>query len=307
MNQITLTSVFLESRDKLYSKLESLSLPRDYKEIQSVINDHITRLLSGDNAFKESLNASDAEFLNSALHMALSFQQLNLAESIDFKTLSTKIEYNAECTEKKDANDIFENILTLLPALICAFINPWLTLVVGGGTVLVKKSIKTKKGGCKEVFVRERKVDQSHQISEKEINAIVTGIENICSEVDGIISKIRRDRIDLEQKMQDKLLDNSAIEKMYPQILSSLQYLFMEDLKAEEKNQYVQNILFNLQGYGYRVVEYSPMDAGFFAKKINPNVTEATMYLPAIVKDVKGLPVLAAEGVVYIPANSSNS
>lgn len=303
MNQITLTSVFLESKSELYSKLESLSLPKDYKEIQNVVNNHITRLLSGDNAFKESLNASDAELLNSALRMALSFQQLNLAGSIDFKTLSTKTEYDADNNEGKDANEILENTLTLLPALICAFINPWLTLAVGGGTVLVKKSIKMKSGGRKEVFIRERKVDLSHRISENEINAIVIGIENICSEVDGIISKIRHDRIDLEQKMQNKL-DDCSIEKMYPQILSSLQYLFMENMKSEEKNQYVQNMLFNLQGYGYRVVEYSPVDAGFFCKKINPNVKEETMYLPAIVKDVKGLPVLAAEGIVYIPVNS---
>ena len=303
MNQITLTSVFLESKSELYSKLESLSLPKDYKEIQGIVNNHITRLLSGDNAFKDSLNASDAELLNSALRMALSFQQLNLAESIDFKTLSTKKEYDTNSTEKKETNDIFENILTLLPALICSFINPWLTLAVGGGTVLVKKSIKTKNGGRKEVFVRERKIDLSHKISEKEINSIVTGIENICSEVDGIISKIRRDRIDLEHQMQGKL-NNYTIENMYPQILSSLQYLFMEDIKNRAKNQYVQNMLFCLQGYGYRVVEYSVENAGFFAKRINPNVTEETMYLPAIVKDVEGLPMLAAEGIVYIPTNN---
>lgn len=303
MNQITLTSVFLESKSELCSRLESLSLPKDYKEIQNIVNNHITQLLSGDNAFKESLNASDAEFLNSALRMALSFQQLNLTESIDFKTLSAKIEYDTDTNKAKEANDIFENILTLLPALICAFINPWLTLAVGGGTVLVKKVVKTKRGGQKEVFVRERKVDLSHRISEREINAIITGIENICSEVDGIIKKIRRDRIDLENKTQHKL-DECVLERMYPQILSSLQYVFMEDMKSENKSQYVQNILFSLQGYGYRVVEYSTNDSGFFAKKVNPNVTEETMYLPAIVKEVEGLPVLAAEGIVYIPVNS---
>lgn len=300
MESITLTSVFLESKGELRSKLEPLSLPKDYTEIQSIVNNHITRLLSGDNAFKESLNASDAELLNSALRMALSFQQLNLSESIDFKALSMGKEYDID---KKEDNDIFENTLTLLPALICAFINPWLTVAVGGGTVLVKKVLKTKNGDRKVVLVRERKVDMSHQISEREINAIINGIENICSEVDSIIDKIRRDRLDLEHKMQDKL-DECAIEKMYPQILSSIQYLFMENKNSENKNQHIQNMLFNLQGYGYRIVEYSPADAGFFAKKINPNVTEETMYLPAIVKDVEGTPVLAVEGIVFTPANA---
>lgn len=301
MEAITLTSVFLEGKDELRSKLERLSLPKDYKEVQNIVNGHITRLLSGDNAFKESLNASDAELLNSALRMALSFQQLNLAETIDFKSLSTKTMYDVEDGGTKGVDEVFENTLTLLPALICAFINPWLTVAVGGGTVLVKKVLKTKSGARKEVLVRERKVDISHQISDKEIDAIITGIANICAEVDGIIDKIRRDRIDLEHKMQDKL-NECAIEKMYPQILTSLQYLAMEDIKNGTKNQYVQNMLFNLQGYGYRVVVYSAENAGFFAKKPNPNVTEETMYLPAIVKDVEGLPVIAAEGIVYTPS-----
>lgn len=300
MEAITLTSVFLEGKDELRSKLERLSLPKDYKEVQNIVNQHITRLLSGDNAFKESLNASDAELLNSALRMALSFQQLNLAETIDFKSLATKSVYEVDSNESKGADDVFENTLTLLPALICAFINPWLTVAVGGGTVLVKKVLKTKSGARKEVLVRERKVDISHQISDKEIDAIITGIANICTEVDGIIDKIRRDRIDLEHKMQDKL-NECTIEKMYPQILTSLQYLVMEDIKNGTKNQYVQNMLFNLLGYGYRVVEYSEANAGMFAKKPNPNVSEETMYLPAIVKDVEGLPVVAAEGIVYTP------
>lgn len=298
----TLTSVFLESKGDLRSRLEPLCLPKDYKEIQSIVNNHITRLLGGDNAFKESLNASDAELLNSALRMSLSFQQLNLADSIDFKALSTRTEYDVEDKGAKNANDIFENTLTLLPALICAFINPWLTVAVGGGTVLVKKVFKTKSGGRKEILVRERRIDVSHQISGKEIDAIITGIENICSEVDSIIAKIRRDRIDFEQKMQNKL-DACSIEKMYPQILSSLQYLFMEDMKNDTKNQYVQNMLFNLKGYGYRVVGYTAADAGFFAKKPNPNVTKETMYLPAIVKDTASTPTVAAEGIVYIPLN----
>ena len=94
-----------------------------------------------------------------------------------------------------------------------------------------------------------------------------------------------------------------TLENMYPQLLTSLQYLFMEDLKNETKNQYVQNMLFCLQGYGYELVVYSLPTSGFFTKKMNPNVSEETMYLPAIVKDVNGTKIVVAQGVVYIPAN----
>lgn len=101
--------------------------------------------------------------------------------------------------------------------------------------------------------------------------------------------------------MQNKL-DECTLEKMYPQVLASLQYLFMENLKSENKNQYVQNMLFNLQGYGYNVIEYSDATAGFFSKKINPNISEITMYLPAITKDIHGTLSVVREGIVYIPA-----
>lgn len=297
----TLTSVFLQSEGYLREELKSKYLPKDYAEIQKIVNKHIIDLLSGDNEFKNSLNASDAELLNAALRMALSFQQLSLSESIDFKALSTKTEYQINQQEDASSNsDIIENTLSLLPTVICAFINPWLTLAVGGGTVLVKKVINGINGTRKEVLVKERKVDVSHVISNAEIDAIINGIRNICEEIDGIISKIQRDRKDLLSQMENKLED-CTLEKMYPQVLTSLQYLFMENLKSENKNQYVQNMLFNLQGYGYSVVEYSDATAGFFSKKVNPNVSKVTMYLPAITKDVHGTPSVVSEGIVYIP------
>ncbi|WP_300938142.1 hypothetical protein [Bacteroides acidifaciens] len=302
MSATTLTSVFLQSEGALREELSNKYLPKDYAEIQKTVNKHIIDLLSGDNEFKNSLNASDAELLNAALRMALSFQQLSLSESIDFKALSTKTEYQVD--QQADAssnNDIIENTLSLLPTVICAFINPWLTLAVGGGTVLVKKVVRGKNGTRREVLVKERKVDVSHKISSNEIDAIIDGINNICQEIDGIISKIQRDRKDLLAQMENKL-DDCTLEKMYPQVLASLQYLFMENLKSDNKNQYVQNMLFNLQGYGYSVVEYSDATAGFFTKKANPNVSEITMYLPAITKDIHGTPSVVAEGIVYIPA-----
>ena len=85
------------------------------------------------------------------------------------------------------------------------------------------------------------------------------------------------------------------------QYLSAFYYLCTNNLQNETKNQYVQNMLFCLQGYGYELVEYSLPTSGFFAKKMNPNVSEETMYLPAIVKDVNSTKIVVAQGVVYIP------
>lgn len=299
MSAVTLTSVFLKSEEQLKQSLQGLKLPKDYVELQKVVNNHIESLLVKENDFRNSLNASDAEMLTHALRMALSFQKLSLSESIDFKALSIRTDYKVN-QPKNDNTDIIESVLSLLPTVICAFINPWLAVAVGAGTVGAKKFYRQKNG--RKYVIQEIKQDVSRDISQQEIGTILAGIESLCKEIDEIISKIQRDRKDLLNQMQIKQ-EGYTLESMYPQLLASLQYLFMENLKNENKNQYVQNMLFCLQGYGYDLVEYSLPTSGFFAKKMNPNVSEETMYLPAIVKDVNGTKIVVAQGIVYIPAN----
>lgn len=298
MSAVTLTSVFLKSEEQLKQSLQGLKLPKDYVELQKVVNNHIESLLIKENDFRNSLNASDAEMLTHALRMALSFQKLSLSESIDFKALSIHTDYKVN-QPQNDNTDIIESVLSLLPTVICAFINPWLAVAVGAGTVGAKKFYRQKNG--RKYVIQEIKQDVSRDISQQEIGTILAGIESLCKEIDEIISKIQRDRKDLLNQMQIKQ-EGYTLESMYPQLLASLQYLFMENLKNENKNQYVQNMLFCLQGYGYELVEYSLSTSGFFAKKMNPNVSEETMYLPAIVKDVNGTKIVVAQGIVYIPA-----
>lgn len=299
MNTTTLTSVFLKSEEQLVQSLRGLRLPKDYIELQKVVNGHIESLLMSENDFRNSLNASDAEMLTHALRMALYFQKLSLSESIDFKALSLRTEYKVN-EPANDNTDIIENALSLLPTVICAFINPWLAVAVGAGTVGAKKFYRQKNG--RKYLIQEIKKDVSREISQKEVDTLLTGIESLCKEIDDIISKIQRDRKDLLDKIQTKQ-DEFTLENMYPQFMTSIQYLFMEDIKNGTKNQHVQNMLFSLQGYGYELVEYSSSASGFFAKKTNPNVSEETMYLPAIVKNCNGTKVVVAQGIVYIPAN----
>lgn len=297
MSTTLLTSVFLKKQENLKDALKSIELPKGYAELQKVVYDFIESLLISDNDFRNSLNASDAEMLTSALRMSLSFQKISLADKIDFKALSLQTEYKV--TPVGGKNEIIENAITLLPAVVCAFYSPWLAVAVGLGTVGAKKVYYRRKNG-RDYIIQEIPKDISRKITSKEIDAILSGLESLCNEIDEIIAKIQRDRKDLLAQMQNKQ-DGYTLENMYPQILTSLQYLFMEDLKNGTKNQYLQNMLFCLQGYGYELVEYSLANSGFFTKKNNPNVAEETMYLPAIIKNVEGTKVIAAPGVVYVP------
>lgn len=298
METITLKNVFLQSQEKLKASLFGLKLPRDYVELQKIVNSHIETLLVSDNEFSDSLNVSDAEILGLALKMALSFQELTLIDCMDFKSLSFQSEFNVEKKAKREPA-IVENTLSLLPTVICAFINPWLAMVAGLGTIGVKTIYC--KNGCKDAFnIKETRKDISREITNEEIQTILLGIETLCAEIDNIIIKIQRERKELLNNLNSRLGD-CVIEKMYPQILNSLQYIFMEDINNQTKNQNIQNLRFSLQGYGYDVVEYSSSNISFFIKMINPNVANETMYLPAIIKNINGEKVAVAQGVVYVP------
>lgn len=297
MEPISLKNVFIQSEDSLKSSLRGMYLPKNYREVQQVINEHITRLLTENNEFKASLNASDAEYLNSILRMSLSFQKLTFADSVNFAELSTVYEYDIK--ESSDGNaDVLENTITLLPTVITAFFNPWLALAVGGATVLYKKVNPSERN---KPQITKRKIDKSRPITEEMLTEISDTLQTICQEIDDIISKIRRDRSDLIAKYKDEV-ENKTFEKMYPQVLTGMQYLYVENTKNEQKNQNIESMLFQLGVYGYKFLEYSSENAGYFTQQVKFGIDKPEMYLPAIVKEGEdGTLTTAIEGVLYVP------
>lgn len=294
---VSLKNLFIQSEDSLKSSLRCMYLPRDYKEVQQIINEHISKLLEENNEFKASLNASDAEYLNSILRMSLSFQKLTFSDSVNFAELSTVYEYDIKEPEK-NINEVLENTLTLLPTVITAFFNPWLALAVGGATVLYKKVNPSEKG---KTQITKRKVDRSKPITEDLISDISDAIRNICKEIDTVIEKIKRDRSDLVAKYKDEVEDKT-LEKMYPQVLTGMQYLYMENAKNEQKNKNIESMLFQLGVYGYKIIEYSSENDHHFTHLVKYGIEEPEMYLPAIVKEnADGTFTTAIEGIYYIP------
>ena len=294
---ISLKDVFMQSDELLKSLLRGLYLPRDYQEVQRIINEHISKLLTENNDFISKLNASDAEYLNSLLRMSLSFKRLTFSDSINFSDLSTVYEY--DINEAKGRNtDVLENTVTLLPTVISAFFNPWLALAVGGATIIYKKINPSEKG---KTQIIKKKIDKSKPIGEDLLSDISNTIQSICEEIDKIIAKIRRDRSDLISKYKYEV-ENKTLEKMYPQILTGIQYLFMDDLKNEQKNQHIESMLFQLGIYGYKVLEYSLETSPFFTQQVKYGIEKPEMYLPAIVKKNEDETLsLAAEGILYVP------
>ena len=221
-----------------------------------------------------------------------------LFDSLDFVQLSTQYEYDNNNTGSKETKTL-ENTITLLPTVISAFISPWLALAMGGITVLYKRTIPSKNEKIHDVT--KKKVDVSKPIGELMLSQITDAIGNICQEVDKVVAKIRRDRTDVVEQYKFES-DNRTLENMYPQILNGLQYVFMDNFKSGQTNQYIESMIFQLSVYGYHVLKYSQENEGYFAKRVKVGITVPEMYLPAIVKEYEdGTFSVAAEGLLYIP------
>ena len=143
MNQITLTSVFLESKSELYSKLESLSLPKDYKEIQSIVNNHITRLLSGDNAFKDctvltsiTIPANVTELGSSIFEGCISLKSVGFEEGNELKSIPSRAFYGCSALLQiaipANVTEICEDSFAYCAALTSVII-PQEVVTIGNG------------------------------------------------------------------------------------------------------------------------------------------------------------------------------
>lgn len=295
----SLQNVFQQSENELRSSLQGYYLPRDYQEIQLKINEHFTRLLSEDNKFISQLNASDMEYLNSILRMSLSFQKLSFSDSVNYQELSKKTIFeNKKTTSRKDS-DILRDTLSLLPTVVSAFfVKPVYVAIVGGATVLCKRMMSSKKSSAQ---VEYHDIDISEPLTDDMISDISESIREICQEIDHIIDKIRRDRSHLIDRYNNDLA-NKSLEKMYPQLLAGMQYLFMENIRSNQNNQNIENLIFQLGVYGYKVMEYSPENVGHFSQQVKYGIETPEMYLPAIVKENEdGTFTTAKEGILYIP------
>lgn len=304
MTKPKLKSVFDNSKNDLLERLSVLCLPRDYKKIVAVINEHIASLLSDDNEFTKSLDDSEAQILNAALRFAMSTTTSAPSRSIDFEALSISTAYESELPGPSDRNAIVADMAMMLPAVICSFINPWLTAFVGAASVAIKQSLE-KKQKKQNVRPVPQRVDTSRTITTDEMNNIIAGIQNVCEEVDQIVSKIRSDRSARESYWKG-IINEYTLHKKFPSIIQSVQYLFMSDECSEKTKAMIEMLISSLKSYGYSVVEYSTETSGYFKHMKNPGVEVPTMHLPAVVKTADDKTVVAELGVVFIPAGSAN-
>lgn len=295
MDTIMLSDLFRRTSDNLRAELSQFKLPRDYELIQETVSNHINSLFAEGGDYWLSLNKSDAELLSSAMKIATCFQKLTLSNQVNYKELSKKVKQNAVEDNSSEA-EIIANAMTLVPTIICAFINPWLAFAVGGATL----GYKTVSGKSKDKTTKTEITDISKNLSSDTISLIISTLEEICSQVDAIIQKNRSNISELKHRFEEEKKEFS-LDAKYKELLKEIQYLYVKD-SLSSINDTIQNLVMTLNIYGYSIVSYSPDKDVHFTKQIKHGISEPTMYLPAIIKETEdGKMVTAISGVLYIP------
>lgn len=309
----TLREIFLQSEDELKNVLIGKKVPDDYQEIAQIISNHITKLVTSDNSFRNKTTYSEAEYLNYTLQMLIDIQNLSLARLSDNKSALVAWQSPQKSKDKEDS--AYDESALLISSILVggivigAAINPLATLgsIIGLsiGEGLFEKKDKKEKKSSKYPPATTGTVSSGNFISEQTINNICNSIERFCSKIDNLISKIRSDRNELISKYQNKIDDiikGSTLDKKYPQILSSMQYLYMDNKNNDTKNESIATMLFQFASYGYNFLEYSPGNEKFFTSTIKTDIDKPEMYLPAIIMEGEnGKKEAIASGILFVP------
>lgn len=146
----------------------------------------------------------------------------------------------------------------------------------------------------------EKEIENSFPITEDLINGIIGELETICAEIDDILKRVKNNREEIK-KHYDELMRDCTLDKMYPQILATLRYVWKENKTESSHNKHVDTLIDDFENYGYKVVELSADTRSYFTFKMNTKVDSEEMYLPAIIKIFDGKNEIVEKGIVYVP------
>lgn len=300
MESISLKNLFEKSKISLESNLRGKKLPQDYQQIQNMVKENFENLLTSDE-FRVNLIDADIKLLNSIIRIYTLFNKTSILDSIDYEGLSKHTEQSISIKDNNTVEDSVKEFLYLVPTLVSAFIRPWLTIPVAIATIGYKHS-RRNRAKNHNVNITSKEIDESFPITEELIAAIIDALDKLCEEIDDIINRAKHNRKEIRDHYE-AILANCSLDKMYPQLLKSLQYIWKAKTENSPKfDQYVDMLISDFENYGFKIVELTEETRPYFIFKGNPKISQETMYLPAIVKyDEENGNKLIENGIVYIP------
>jgi hypothetical protein len=294
----TLKELFESRKEELVQELSGLAFPKDATLVQSSVQNYLNKLFDSDGEFRQNLTQSEDYILQAAMSL-LNAQQAMACEFAEAsKVIASNYSTNSKKTGKNNNNthsvglkkEMFPHAIgaTAIGGAVGGLVlGTWGTLFGSiAGTALILYYASQKEQPQKKEAVSSKTTEAPAK--KLDVERFTSIISSICGSVDSLIQtfRVQINRVVEKYENQEKPL----LEKEYGVLLDSIQALL--GIGYQEKDEKwqkkvcgrIEQLAESLENYGLDVVAYSDETKHYFDETVSENVNQATMVVPAIVK-----------------------
>ena len=333
MANLSLKSLFESNKVELEQQLDGLRLPQDTSKVQQTITEYLNGLFDSDGEFRQNLTQSEDYILQAAMSLLNAQQEMSSAlirqgmetnkEAFSFSESHSfsKTEGIESCESVSSSESPKQSLLNTKMTPTQALIGSTSGALVGqilfsgwgavfgaiAGTaiaVYVASRTKATETNATNSIVKKPAMNIGSQSVPLETADLISIISGICDSVDHLIDTFRAqiNRVVSKYEAQEK----PTFEKNYRPLLENIQSLIGysrthgEDEKYSKKiGERIEDLADMLDTYHLIVVDYSDEHDAWFEKVSSPNITQAKMVYPAIVKEGE----IVIMGKMFVPEN----
>lgn len=312
-SNITLTSIFLSTKEELSTSLSGLVLPKDLKEVQLRITNYLNHVCDEDNEFRQNLTQSEDYILQGALSLLNAQREMVSALSATPKLETIVVEEE----ENLDSGDNTPKKLVNYVERSEKNVSATNALIGSGGGALIGKFILGSWGAvfgaiagtAISLYLSQQnpradtsKPDMLRQSSKSDVainiidvpvdsEALLKVIGQLCESLDNLIATFRAQIQRVVDKYESQ--EKPTLEREYRTLLEGIQSLVgykrghsdKEDKYVGKLQERVEELAELLDNYDLEVVDYTPEKSVWFEIVESPNAKEIKLVKPAITKN----------------------
>ncbi|MCG0155596.1 glycine zipper family protein [Phocaeicola vulgatus] len=306
-NGYTLVSMFESNKDKLEQELKDLVLPQDTAKVQKIVNDYFNVLFDSESEYRQNLTQAEDYMLQAALSLLNAQQAITkeVTPNISFQQAQPQIKSQTPMRHglKKEQYPMALVGTAVGSGLGGVVFGTWGAVfgaIAGTAVVLYCASSMNSQPIAKPQVIEQPKLLQA----KLNVDVFLFIIKNICKSVDSLIDTFRAqiNRVVHKYESQEK----PTLEKEYHFLLEGIQSVIgykrahsEEDKFLKKVQERIEDMAELLDNYNLTVEDYTEEHKHWFDVIENPNTTELTQILPAIVKCEN----VVLKGRILVPEN----
>lgn len=291
----SLTAVFDRDQAILKEKLQGLNLPSDSSRIQNIINDYLNEIFKNEGDFRQGLTQSEDYILQAALSLLNAQRSITkeITPSIVLQGTEPKQQPLQKASKglKKEQYPIALAGTSLGGGIGGALLGTWGAVfgaIAGTAVVLYYASAESEaKPSTKMISIKEEK--PSIVQFPLDVDLFISIIKSICESIDSLIDTFRSQINKVIHKYENQ--EKPSLEREYRFLLEGIQSLIGYKRAHSEEEKFLKKIQERIEdmaelldNYNLTVEDYSEEHKHWFDVIENPNTTELTQVLPAIVR-----------------------